>query len=146
LELNYRNELVDHESAVARLERLMGVSLPMNQKYDSGHDYQDLIRQVEATRKYPRAFAITLVAAIVLAVGSLRCDGVCQKSRPPLNDRHDHLPAAGWFAHGPNMGICDHQRPFGSFGAANESCRRWHAIRHRQAPVASQRRTRAGAG
>jgi outer membrane protein TolC len=28
LELNYRNELVDHESAVARLERLTGVSLP----------------------------------------------------------------------------------------------------------------------
>ena len=28
LELDYRNELVDHESAVARLERLTGVSLP----------------------------------------------------------------------------------------------------------------------
>ena len=28
LELEYRNELVDHESAVARLERLTGVNLP----------------------------------------------------------------------------------------------------------------------
>jgi len=28
LELGYQNKLVDHESAVARLERLTGVTLP----------------------------------------------------------------------------------------------------------------------
>jgi Cu(I)/Ag(I) efflux system membrane fusion protein/cobalt-zinc-cadmium efflux system membrane fusion protein len=41
----------------------------MNQNYDLGHEYQELIRQVEASKRYRRAFVITLVAAVVLALG-----------------------------------------------------------------------------
>jgi RND family efflux transporter MFP subunit len=42
----------------------------MTQNHDLGREeYQDLLRQVEAGRKYRRAFVITLVAAVVLAVG-----------------------------------------------------------------------------
>lgn len=41
----------------------------MNQNYDLGHEYQELIRQVEGSKRYRRAFVITLVAAVVLALG-----------------------------------------------------------------------------
>jgi RND family efflux transporter MFP subunit len=41
----------------------------MNQNYDLGHEYHELIRQVEASKKYRRAFVITLFAALVLALG-----------------------------------------------------------------------------
>jgi Cu(I)/Ag(I) efflux system membrane fusion protein/cobalt-zinc-cadmium efflux system membrane fusion protein len=41
----------------------------MNQNYDTGHEYHELIRHIEASKKYRRAFAVTLVAALVLAVG-----------------------------------------------------------------------------
>jgi RND family efflux transporter MFP subunit len=41
----------------------------MNQNNDIGNEYQDLIRQVEAGRKYRRAFVLALGAAIILAAG-----------------------------------------------------------------------------
>lgn len=40
----------------------------MNPNHDIGHEYQELMRQVEASRKYRRAFVITLSIAIVLAL------------------------------------------------------------------------------
>jgi hypothetical protein len=39
----------------------------MNQNHDIGNEYQDLIRQVQAGRKYRRAFVLALGAAIMLA-------------------------------------------------------------------------------
>jgi Cu(I)/Ag(I) efflux system membrane fusion protein/cobalt-zinc-cadmium efflux system membrane fusion protein len=47
----------------------------MNQNYDLGHEYQELIRQVEASKRYRRAFVITLVAAVVLALGLIAAWG-----------------------------------------------------------------------
>jgi len=41
----------------------------MNQNHDIGHEYQDLIRQVQAGRKYRRAFVLALGAAIIFALG-----------------------------------------------------------------------------
>ncbi|HLZ43700.1 MAG TPA: hypothetical protein VKQ11_22220, partial [Candidatus Sulfotelmatobacter sp.] len=41
----------------------------MNQNHDIGNEYQDLIRQVEAGRKYRRAFVLALGAAIIFAAG-----------------------------------------------------------------------------
>jgi len=43
----------------------------MNQNHDIGNEYQDLIRQVQAGRKYRRAFVLALGAAIILAVGTV---------------------------------------------------------------------------
>src|SRR5438309_3428918 len=41
----------------------------MNENYDTGHEYHELIHQVEASKKYRRAFVITLFAALLLALG-----------------------------------------------------------------------------
>ena len=40
----------------------------MTENYDVGHEYHELVRQVEASKKYRRAFVVTLVIAIVLAL------------------------------------------------------------------------------
>src|SRR5258708_20696159 len=40
----------------------------MNEKYDVGHEYHELIRQVEAGKKYRHAFVIALVVAVALAI------------------------------------------------------------------------------
>lgn len=40
----------------------------MNPNHDIGHEYQELMRQVEAGRRYRRAFMLTLSVAIVLAL------------------------------------------------------------------------------
>jgi len=40
----------------------------MNQNHDIGHEYQDLIRQVQAGRKYRRAFVLALGAVIILSL------------------------------------------------------------------------------
>src|SRR5438105_4713418 len=40
----------------------------MTENYDIGHKYHELIRQVEASKRYRRAFAVTLVIAVALAV------------------------------------------------------------------------------
>jgi RND family efflux transporter MFP subunit len=40
----------------------------MTENYDVGHEYHELIRQVEASKKYRRAFVVTLVIAIALAL------------------------------------------------------------------------------
>jgi RND family efflux transporter MFP subunit len=40
----------------------------MNENYDIEHEYHELTRQVEASKKYRRAFVITLFVAIVLAL------------------------------------------------------------------------------
>ncbi len=40
----------------------------MIENYDVGHEYHELVRQVEASKKYRRAFVVTLVIAIVLAL------------------------------------------------------------------------------
>jgi RND family efflux transporter MFP subunit len=41
----------------------------MNQNHDIGNEHQDLIRQVQAGRKYRRAFVLALTAAIIFALG-----------------------------------------------------------------------------
>jgi RND family efflux transporter MFP subunit len=40
----------------------------MTENYEVGHEYRELIRQVEASKKYRRAFVVTLVIAIALAL------------------------------------------------------------------------------
>ena len=40
----------------------------MNEKYDIGHEHHELIRQVEAGKRYRHAFVITLVVAVALAI------------------------------------------------------------------------------
>jgi Cu(I)/Ag(I) efflux system membrane fusion protein/cobalt-zinc-cadmium efflux system membrane fusion protein len=50
----------------------------MNENYDTGHEYHELVRHVEASKKYRRAFLITLVAALVLALGVI---GLCWRLR-----------------------------------------------------------------
>src|SRR5262245_29440666 len=42
----------------------------MKPNHDIGYEYQELMRQVEATRAYRRAFVITRAVAIVLALAS----------------------------------------------------------------------------
>src|SRR5579864_8799382 len=41
----------------------------MNQNHEIGNEYQDLIRQAEASRRYRRAFVVALSAAIIFALG-----------------------------------------------------------------------------
>src|SRR5262245_49742828 len=43
----------------------------MNQNHDIGQEYQELIHQVKISRKYRRAFVVTLCAAVVLAFAVL---------------------------------------------------------------------------